>query len=55
MYKWKWMMLGALRCMNNVDFEKKKLVNDIAYHVHFSSSVSACGTLLMQFYADEDP
>ena len=27
MYRWKWMVLGALGCMNNMDFEKK-LVND---------------------------
>ena len=26
-YKWKWMVLGALGCMNNADFEEKKLVN----------------------------
>ena len=25
-YKWKWMVLGALGCMNNADFEK--LLND---------------------------
>ena len=25
-YKWKWMLLGALGCMNNADL--KKLVND---------------------------
>ena len=24
-YKWKWMVLGALGCMNNADFE---IVND---------------------------
>ena len=23
-YKWKWMVLGALGCLNNVDFEKLK-------------------------------
>ena len=23
-YKWKWMMLGALRSINNVDIERKK-------------------------------
>ena len=22
-YKWKWMVIDALGCMNNVDFEKK--------------------------------
>ena len=22
-YKWKWMLLGALGCMNNADFEEK--------------------------------
>ena len=22
-FKWKWMMLGALGCMNTADFEKK--------------------------------
>ena len=27
-YKWKWMVLGALECMNNADFEKNKLVNN---------------------------
>ena len=30
-YKWKWMVLGALGCMNNADFEKKEkqiAVND---------------------------
>ena len=26
-YKWKWMVLGALGCMNNAGFEKH-LVND---------------------------
>ena len=26
-YKWKWMVLGALGCMNNADFDEK-LVND---------------------------
>ena len=26
-YKWKWMVLGALGCVNNADFERK-LVND---------------------------
>ena len=26
-YEWKWMVLGALGCMNNADFEKQ-LVND---------------------------
>ena len=29
-YKWKWMVLGALGCMNNGDFEKK--VNDNIVH-----------------------
>ena len=24
MYKWKWMVLDALGCMNNSDFERKK-------------------------------
>jgi len=23
-YKWKWMVLGALGCINNADFEKSK-------------------------------
>jgi hypothetical protein len=23
-YKWKWMVLGALGCINNADFEKQK-------------------------------
>ena len=23
-YKWKWIVLGALGCMNNANFEKKK-------------------------------
>ena len=27
-YKWKWMVLGALGCVNNAEVEKKKLVND---------------------------
>ena len=27
-YKFKWMVLGALGCMNNADFEKKKKIND---------------------------
>ena len=27
-YKWKWIVLGALGCMNNADFEKQ-LLNDI--------------------------
>ena len=27
LFKWKWMELGALGCMNNVDFERK-LAND---------------------------
>ena len=31
-----WIVLGALGCMNNADFEKK-LVNEIAYRVHFST------------------
>jgi hypothetical protein len=26
-YKWKWLVLDAFGCMNNADFEKK-LVND---------------------------
>ena len=26
-YKWKWMLLGALGCVNNADFEEK-IVND---------------------------
>ena len=25
-YKWKWMVLGALRCMNNADLDKKNIV-----------------------------
>ena len=27
-FKWKWMVLGALGYKNNANFEKKKLVND---------------------------
>ena len=27
-YKWKWMVLGAIGCMNNADSEEKKLLND---------------------------
>ena len=27
-YKWKWMVLGALGCMNIADFDKKKIAND---------------------------
>ena len=27
-YKWNWMVLGALGCINNPDFERKKIVND---------------------------
>ena len=42
------MVLGALGCMSNADFEKKKCKCHIAYRVHFSTSVSACGT---HFYA----
>jgi hypothetical protein len=32
-YKWKWMVLGALRCMNNADFEKKLVNNNIVLDV----------------------
>ena len=33
-YKWKWIVLGALGCVNNADFGEKKLVNDnIVLHV----------------------
>ena len=31
--KWKWMVLGALGCMNNADFEKKKLNGNIVLDV----------------------
>ena len=24
-YKWKWMVLGALGCVNNADFENNKI------------------------------
>ena len=27
-FKWIWIVLGALGCMNNADIEKNKLVND---------------------------
>ena len=38
------MLLGAIGCMINANFEKenKKLVNDMS--VHFSTSMSASGT-----------
>ena len=26
-YKWKWMVLGVLECMNNADFEAGGIVN----------------------------
>ena len=32
-YKWKWMMLGALGCMNNVDFAEKKVNGNIVLDV----------------------
>ena len=32
-WKWKCMVLGALGCMNNADFEKKNLVRDILHIV----------------------
>ena len=34
-------VLGALGCMNNADLKKKISRSHIAYHVHFSTSVSA--------------
>ena len=30
-YKWKWMVLGGLVCMNNEDFEKKVVNDNIKY------------------------
>ena len=38
-YKWKWVMLGALGCVNNTDL--KKIVNDILHIVSvFSTSLN---------------
>ena len=28
-YKWQWMVLGAFECMNNANFEKKIVNNNI--------------------------
>ena len=42
-YKCKWMVLGALGCMNNDDFGENISKWHIAYHAHFLSSVSAFG------------
>ena len=27
-YKWKWMVLGALRCKNNADFQQQQKIDD---------------------------
>ena len=32
-YKWKWVMLGALRCVNNADIGKKKKNDNIVLDV----------------------
>ena len=32
-YKWKWMVLGALGCINNVDFQEKILNDNIVLDV----------------------
>ena len=32
-YKWKWMVLGALGCMNNADFHKKRVNDSIVLDV----------------------
>ena len=32
-YKWKWKVLGALGCMDNADFEKKILNDNIVLDV----------------------
>ena len=32
-YKWKWMVLGALGCTDNADFERKKVNDNIVLYV----------------------
>ena len=53
-YKWKWMLLDALGWMHTADFEKENTKLYIAYHLHYLTSVSTCGTVSMEFYANED-
>ena len=52
-YKWKWMVLAALGCMNNSDFDKK-IVNDILHIVSiFRLKWVHVAPTSMKFYADE--
>ena len=52
-YKWKWMVLGPLGCINNADFEKK-LVNDILHIVSiFRLQCVHVAPTSIQFYSDE--
>ena len=46
-YKWKGMVLGALGCMNNVDFEKKVVNDNIVLDVFiYLSEITACKSKL---------
>ena len=50
-YKWKWMVLGALGCMNNADFEKISKSQHCARCVYYLSEITTRASNLKNTYS----